>query len=155
MDAAAPTEESRIELGALADELGFLLRMAQLRLYAVFFDEFGEDGLRPGAYSVLVVVGANPGVRQGVLARRLMIKPAHMTKMVRQFEADGLVERRVPDDDRRAVELRLTAAGTAHVERFAGRFYGHDRDRLAELSPRDRAELGRLLRKLVGMEAAR
>lgn len=144
-------EEPRLDFGPLAGELGFLLRMAQLRLYDLFFAEFAPDGIRPGAFSALLVIGANPGVRQGVLARQLMIKPAHMAKMMRQFEAGGLIARAVPDDDRRAVELRLTTRGTAHVGQFAARFHGHDRDRLPELTARERETLKGLLRKLVGI----
>jgi DNA-binding MarR family transcriptional regulator len=146
-----PKEEVQLDLAGISNELGFLLRIAQLKLYGLFYDEFGSDDVRPGAFSALLLIGANPGVRLGVLGRRLMIKPAHMTKMARQFEDAGWIERSVSDDDRRAVELRLTPSGVEHVAQYKDRFFGHDRERLQEISPEERETLTTLLKKLVGV----
>ena len=60
---------------------------------------------------MLTLILHNPGIRQGVLARRLMIKRAHMTKLIRSLEKSGYVERTIPDEDRRSVTLRLKCEG--------------------------------------------
>lgn len=134
-------------LAGLTDSLGFLLRMAQLRVFGSFFETLGQFNLKPGEFSVLVVIGQNAGVRQGLLANALRIKPAHMTKMVRNFETRGLVTRTVPEDDRRAVELCLSDEGDRYVTELAPNFYEFDRAQQDPLTKEEMETLRRLLRK--------
>jgi len=138
-----------IDLGVLTDSLGFMLRLAQIRAFEEYFVEFSDTGLTPGTMSVLTIIDANPAIRQGVLARRLRIKPANMTKSVRALEADGLIHRRVPDDDRRAFELVLSEHGRALVTRFVERSQRHEMESFAPLEKAERDELMRLLVKFV------
>jgi DNA-binding MarR family transcriptional regulator len=147
-DAPAPA----LRLGPMEASLGFLLRLGQLVSFRDWFADLGALGLRPGEATVLMLVAANPGVRQGVLARALMIKRAHMTKMVRAMEEDGLVRRTVPEDDRRAQELWLTEAGRARLAAFDGPFRAHEAAAERALTTAEAAELKRLLRKYVGLE---
>jgi DNA-binding MarR family transcriptional regulator len=126
--------------------------MAQVQVFDFFFDDLGEIGLRPGEFSVLWVIHRNPGVRQGLLAQRLRIKRAHMTKMIRSFEDRGLVMREVPDTDRRALELRLTDAGESFVRRNRDAFFSHDARRPTALNRQEQAQLLALLQKYVGVE---
>lgn len=140
-----------LEFGRLRDSLGFLLRLAQLQRFGAFFAEFGELGIRPGELSLLLMLSENPGIRQGVLAQSLMIKRAHMAKMVRAFEEAGLLRRTVPKDDKRAMELWLTEAGNRHVARLREPFEDHESAPIDGLSPDEAAELKRLLRKYIGI----
>lgn len=149
--AAGVEAEPEVELGELTASLGFLLRIAQIERFERFFESFGDSGLTPGAWSILFVIGRNPAIRQGVLARALHVKPAHMTKTVRAFEDRGLVERRVPQDDRRAVELSLTAAGRDWVDRHSARFSAHEAALPARLTAKETDQLARLLRKMTGL----
>ncbi len=111
-----PTASDRIELGELAGSLGFMLRMAQITSYAQFFDQNRDASLLPGEFSVLWVVGQNPGIRQGDVARVLRIKRAHMTKLVKRFLSAGLLERKGSTEDRRAVLLFLSEKGRSEVD---------------------------------------
>ena len=150
----AISENSRSEevrLGVLADSLGFMLRLAQVRAFDDYFKAFSDTEMRPGTISVLTIIAANPGIRHGELARKLRIKPANMTKMIRALEASGLIERHVPEDDRRAIELRLTAKGGKLAERFAESSPQHEMQSFAPLTPDERDELMRLLTKYVGL----
>ncbi len=140
-----------VDLGALAGSLGFLLRLSQLVSFRDFYDDLGGFGIRPGEISALFVIADNPGIRQGVVARHLMIKRAHMAKMVRAMESDGLVSRSVPADDRRAVELKLTDSGRARVATLSEPFRRHEARPVPGLTRRDEAELKRLLRKYLSL----
>ena len=140
-----------VRLGPLSDSLGFLLRLSQLDSFRDFYDDLDELGMRPGEASALVLIGENPGVRQGALARRLMIKRAHMTKMIRAMEEAGLVERSVPDDDRRSVQLRLTARGRQRAETLRSPWEAHEARPVRNLSRHEAADLKRLLRKHLGI----
>jgi DNA-binding MarR family transcriptional regulator len=148
MDALVPRTEA--DLGPLGETVGFLLRLAQLRSFEAFRERLGE-AVHPGAFSVLLLIGRNPGVRQGAVADRLMIKRAHMTKLVRAMEEAGLILRLVPDHDRRSVELTLTEAGQAHLDAFAPEVAAAETDAAAALTAAEAAELVRLLRKFLGL----
>ena len=149
-DIARAAEDVR--LGPLADSLGFLLRLSQLASFRDFFTSLDDFDMRPGEATVLMLIGENPGVRQGVLAKRLMIKRAHMTKMIRAMEDTGLVSRTVPEDDRRSVELWLTTRGKTRLAAMRGPWAAHEARPARNLSPREEAELKRLLRQHLGLD---
>lgn len=144
-------DPSSLALGALEDSLGFLLRIAQLQAFERFYAAVAGHDLRAGAFTILWVIGLNPGVRQGVLAERLMIKRAHMAKLIRALELAGLVARTPSREDRRAVELRLTPAGRRHVELHAAAFFAPDSAPPPGLSAAETRTLIGLLRKLTGI----
>ena len=142
-----------IALGAMGESLGFLLRLSQLESFRDFYAGLGDMGVRPGEFSVLMLVAGNPGIRQGILARKLMIKRAHMTKMIQAMESEGLIDRRVPEDDRRSIELRLTAAGRKRVDDMRAPFEEHEARNLTRLTPTELTEAKRLLKKYLGLPA--
>lgn len=146
-----PPAFAQIRTGQLGSSLGFLLRIAQLEAFEQFFARFGDADLRPGEFSVLWVIGLNPGLRQGDLAAVLRIKPAHMTKIIRRLEELGRVERTIPEDDRRSVTLRLTETGRAFVTENEAAFFGQDAYFDHSLTPDEEAALVRLLRKVAGL----
>ncbi len=143
--------DGTVHYGPLSEAMGFLLRLAQLKSFAGFFRSFEAENIRPGELTVLMVLHENPGIRQGMLAKSLSIKRAHMTKMVRQMEDEGLILRRVPEDDKRAMELRLTEAGEARVAVLGPILAEHEAGGAAGLSQTETAELKRLLRKMLNI----
>ena len=144
-----------LELGKLSESLGFLLRLSQIKSFQDFFENLGDFDVRPGEISVLTVIGENPGVRQGVVARRLMIKRANMTKMVRAMEERGLVRRTIPEDDKRSIELWLTKKGSARLDTLRAPFAAHEARPVLSLNRGEEAELKRLLRKYIGLPEPR
>ncbi|QOL79424.1 MarR family winged helix-turn-helix transcriptional regulator [Pseudooceanicola spongiae] len=140
-----------VRLGALGQSLGFLLRVCQVRVYDQFYDRFGDADLRPGEFSLLWVISQNPGIKQGLLAQTLAIKPAHMTKTVRRCVAQGLLRRVIPEDDRRSVQLSLTLLGTDFVEANRHNFFGADAYNTHSLTEEEAATLAHLLRRFCGL----
>ncbi|WP_116652212.1 MarR family winged helix-turn-helix transcriptional regulator [Pelagibacterium sediminicola] len=148
MAARSPAD---VDLGRLEGALGFLLRLAQLRTQARFFEENAEADFKPGEFTVLWVIWHNPGIRQSVLGQKLMIKRAHMTKLVRSLEDRGLVTRRIPEDDRRAVELTLSTGAETQMKRAETRFFAFEERIGAPLSKTEVEQLNVLLRKFLGL----
>lgn len=148
----APDLDEAVSLGELKHSLGFLLRLAQVRNFERFYDAFGDIGLRPGEFSVLWVIRRNPGVRQGLVAETLRIKPAQMTKMIRRLEEQGRIRRVIPDDDRRSVRLFLTREGEAFIETHRDAFLGQDDYHRHGLSEAESRQLAHLLRRYSGFE---
>jgi DNA-binding MarR family transcriptional regulator len=151
MDMPVRTSED-VDLDRLSTALGFLMRLAQLKIYERFFEEVGEHHLKPGEFSVLWVILHNPGIRQSVLGQRLMIKRAHMTKLIRALEDQGLVTRQVPDDDRRAVEITLTPAAADKIRQASHWFFTYEDSVGENLTKDERQQLTGLLRKFVGID---
>ena len=75
--------------------------------------------LRPAQYSVLNVIGHNPGLRPSQAAEALGIQRTNFVPLLDELERHGLVERTRDPDDKRAVALRLTGDGEALLRRAA------------------------------------
>jgi DNA-binding MarR family transcriptional regulator len=70
---------------------------------------------------------------------------ASITKRLDRLSRAGLVERTVPERDRRGVVVALTGAGQDLVDEMFPRQVARERDAMADLDGAERAELGRLL----------
>lgn len=147
--------EDDIDFGEMGQSLGLLLRLAQVKVFDKFYEELAHHDLKPGEFTMLCLIGLNPDTRQGVLARRLRIKPAHMTKLVSRAVKKGLVERIVPDEDRRSVFLRLTDRGDRFVEDKKPEFLNFIARESTDFDQTEFASLIGLLQKFTGMEAGR
>jgi len=146
-------EEADVEtlsFGPLENSVGFLLRIAQLTVYERAFAELDRRDVPIGEYTILLAIGLNPGVRQGVLADRLRIKWSNMTKLIRSLEGRGLIERLVSPRDRRAISLRLTAAGETWVEEHKALVLRAVERSVASLDEDEQKTLQSLLRKVAG-----
>src|SRR5690242_3190854 len=65
-----------LDLGDLANALGYVLRRAQLASFKHFKDTFRTTDLTPAQYSVLMVIDRNPGLKQNQISDALGIKRA-------------------------------------------------------------------------------
>jgi DNA-binding MarR family transcriptional regulator len=110
-EARAPADQP--DLSPLDDKLGFWLRLAQQSSFDTLHRAIGPLGLTPGRLGVLLLLEANPDIRQTVLAEALHIKPSNLTVLLAALEAEGLIRRAEEAGNRRANRLRLTAAGIA------------------------------------------
>lgn len=145
---AEEPDEEEVRLGEVSKSIGFYLRLAQIEVYDAYYHELGDKGLKPGEFSVLMVIGLNPGLRQGSIARRLKILPAHMTKLVQRLARDGYVDRLVPPNDRRSVRLDLTEKGRAFVDENRAALLARHAAERAPLTDTEYETLLQLLQKL-------
>jgi DNA-binding MarR family transcriptional regulator len=117
--AARPQRKARppVSVGVLNEHLGYFLRRAQVWIFNDFIRTLSETGIRPAQYSVLVVIGENPGLSQSELARTLGIERARLVHMLDLLEKRGLTERQPAPDDRRSHALFLTRDGQRILKR--------------------------------------
>jgi DNA-binding MarR family transcriptional regulator len=151
---AALLEEQRevgLVYGDLRNNTGFLLRMAWLHISERLEENGQSVMLSAPEYTILQLIAQTPGVRQGHLAQALYIKPAAMTRIVRQFEERALVAREIPDGDRRTVRLSIRAAGRAALEQARGLFGGKAEHERGALDAAEQQQLNRLLRKFCSL----
>ena len=96
--------------------VGFLLAKASQRVNERLIERFAAHGfgeVRASYGSVLVPLFERDGLRLGALADAARLSKQAITGLVRQCEADGLVERVRDPADGRAFNVRLTARGRA------------------------------------------
>jgi DNA-binding MarR family transcriptional regulator len=106
-----------LDAGALEGAVGFWLRLAQQQDLRRFNRIFAEAGVSQLAYSLLLLIGANPGTRQADLGAALHIRQPNLVEPIEGLIARGLVRRRPDPDDRRAQILALTPEGEALLAR--------------------------------------
>jgi DNA-binding MarR family transcriptional regulator len=97
-----------------SENVGFLLAKASQRFNELLVERFAARGfaeVRASYGSVLVPLFDRDGRRLGELAAASRLSKQAMTGLVKQCEADGLVERERDPVDGRAFSVRLTARG--------------------------------------------
>jgi DNA-binding MarR family transcriptional regulator len=100
-----------VSVGVLNEHLGYFMRRAQVWIFNDFIRTLSEIEIRPAQYSVLVVIGENPGLSQSDLARTLGIERARLVHMLDLLGKRGWTERQPAPSDRRSHALFLTRDG--------------------------------------------
>jgi DNA-binding MarR family transcriptional regulator len=99
-------------------------------------------------FTALVLIGANPDIKQADLSRILAITPSAVVALLDALARQGLVTRRAFRQDRRAKGVRLTTKGRERLARYKERVLAYDRRVTHRLSPAEREQLLNLLGKL-------
>jgi len=141
---AAEDDIAKIDFDVLQDYLGLALYRALTALRRDFTVALADSGVRPVAFNVLVLVGANPGITQARLAGALSLDKGTLTNLIKDFEQRGWVESAVRSDDRRSKGVFLSPEGVrallplksavkSHMQGVDGIFTDSERQQLLEL----------------------
>jgi len=107
-----------------------------------------EHGFAMGQLPVLMALKDGRPHSQAELARLAQVEQPSMAQLLARMERDGLVQR-VPDpDDRRSRLVLLTPECRARMHESRAVMQALAAEALADFSAEDRAELGRLARRL-------
>jgi DNA-binding MarR family transcriptional regulator len=120
-----------VDLDVLNQHLGYLVRRFQVWIFQDFIQALNSIDVRPAQYSVLVVIGANPGLSQSGVADTLGIERARLVHLLDRLEKRDLVQRLPSPRDRRSHALQLTSAGQRLLKRAKALAATHE-GRLAE-----------------------
>lgn len=94
-----------------ARELAIVLGdLAWLLPRTIGADAARADPLPPSELEVMRLLARRPGLRINDVAAELGLQPSNVSTAVRSLVAQGILERRPDDDDRRVVRLVPTAA---------------------------------------------
>ncbi len=119
-DAAEPHGQGAAEalqLGELSEQLGYVLKRAQLKVFENFLRCMASLQLTPAQFSVLLLVEKNPGRNQTEIASTLGILRPNFVAMLDNLESRDLCARIRSTNDRRSHILVLTDKGKAVLTR--------------------------------------
>ncbi|MGZ3272458.1 MAG: MarR family winged helix-turn-helix transcriptional regulator [Caulobacteraceae bacterium] len=125
----------------LPDNIGFHIRILQLRMFREFKRVFRGTGLTPAILTLLVMIRDRPGIRQRTLADLLMVQPSNIAAMIGGLDDNGLVSRSVDTADRRACRMRLTRRGRQLLDQNRDRMEAFEEGLLAGLDAGERTAL--------------
>ncbi len=103
---------------------------------------------QPGAHLVLSRLAVCDGITQLELVRATHLRPPTVSVILQKMEAEGLVERKCDEHDRRAVRVTLTEAGRALDRKNIETIKRIDEVALCDLSEEEIAALMVLLPKI-------
>ncbi|MDX1405743.1 MAG: MarR family transcriptional regulator [Woeseiaceae bacterium] len=137
-----------IDLGVLAQLVGYQLHRAEIDSYRQFTSLFGKNSTSPKQFSALVLVAANPEMSQVDLGKVLGMDRATTTAMIDTLENRGLLMRQRSTVDRRKHMLRLTKRGEESLQVMKRRVREHDERLTSRLTSQERMTLMSLLKKI-------
>lgn len=146
---AADGPSEALQLGELSEQLGYVLKRAQLKVFENFLRCVASLQLTPAQFSVLLLVEKNPGRNQTEIASTLGILRPNFVAMLDNLESRDLCARIRSTNDRRSHILVLTDKGKAVLARARKLVATKHEARLNEvLGPANREALIAMLSKI-------
>ena len=147
--AAQPDAGRELDLTALQQTPGFLVRILQLQNFEAFYPYFEALKLSPLEYAILVAVRDNKAVTQSELAGVLRMQLPNLVKILSRMEETGVLKRKRSTRDKRAVELSLSAAGERRADEASRLGERFNAQTLSALSKPEQAAFLQMLVRLV------
>jgi DNA-binding MarR family transcriptional regulator len=104
--------------------------------------------LTPAQFDVIATLGNTAGLCMGDLGDKTLITKGTLTGVIDRLIRKQLVEREVPEDNRRSVIVRLTPAGEQVFEQVFPAHIAHLKQRFEQLEPSELELLRVLLARL-------
>ena len=137
-----------LNVGMLPNLLGFNVRRAHMALWRDFNRTVGIGQIRPGIFSLMVLVDENPGIAQIELATQLKIDKATIVGLIRQLLRQGWIERRQSGADRRRQDVFLTDLGSRELVGLRREMIEHEAKFLRLFSRQELADFFDYLRRI-------
>jgi DNA-binding MarR family transcriptional regulator len=135
-----------LQLGVLNGHLGYFVRRLQVAIFKNFIRALAPMKVRPAQYSVLVLVGGNPGRSQATIGRALNIERARLARLLHELERRKWIQRRIAAGDGRSHSLFLTGEGEKALVRIKELAADHEAELAGAVGHKRRILLMDLLR---------
>jgi len=146
-------EERDADLTAPSESTGHLLRRA-VQHYAALWASIVTAGLTSPQFAVLALLdSADDGLDQRSIAEGAALDKSTCGDLIDRLARRGLVEAGIDPANRRRKIVRMTEAGRQRLAETAAQQRDVHQAALAELSETERAELNRLLLKMLRLQA--
>lgn len=111
-------------------------------------DHIRTFGLTEPQFGVLECLGHLGALTLGELSRKQLVSGGNMTCVVDNLEREGLVERKQSTEDRRVINVQLTAKGKELFEKIFAQHAETVAQLASVLTEQEQTELSTLLKKL-------
>ena len=138
-----------LNFGPLADYVGYALRRAQMAATTGYLEAMEGVDLRPTQFSVLILINANPGIRQTEVCAALGLQKANFVPLLNELQRRGLAVRKPGSPDRRASALHLTPHGEEVLQKANQLHAAWEESLSTRLGTKGKEQLLGLLRKLL------
>ena len=128
---------------------GYLARYAHRAFVKALADELEPHGILSAQWSVLRVLWDIEGLTQVELAERMRVEKASLTGVLDGMERRGLIMRVRNADDRRKINITLTAQARRLKTELLPHALKINRKATRGMSEREAAELRRLLARMI------
>ena len=143
--------EHGVDQSCLAHLLGYRIAQAGIPAKAAFFKHLGEPlEIRPVEFTILTLVGFNPGVTQKQLSQALAVSAPNITILLDRLAEKGWLRRVRSETDHRAQNIHLTDEGSRLAKQAHKISLTMEQEMLRALSEGERV----MLRELLGKVAA-
>lgn len=144
-----------VRFGILTELVGFHIRRAANVVMLDYKETFADTGIRPILLAILSIVDANPGIYQGRVGEALGIRRPNMAALATELEERGLIRRKVPATNRRALCLTLSDKGRKILAACLQKARAHERRVLSGFTNDERAILTALLARITTKDRSR
>lgn len=131
------------------DSVGYLLARSRAMLAKALDAALYDAGVTHSQAGIVLLLASGKYTTAADLVRETFTDAASMTRMLDRLQKHGLIERIPRPEDRRQVQLRLTATGTALAARLPAIMTTVLNARFAGFSAEEIGFLKSLLRKLL------
>ncbi len=132
----------------------WLLGQAAMHAHRLVVERLAAAGARGYHYRLLAALEEFGPASQATLGRRTGIDRSYVVEAVNELANGGLVERARDPDDRRRNVVTITPAGVRQLRRLDEVLAGIQDELFAPLSAEERAQLARLLARVLDHHAA-
>jgi DNA-binding MarR family transcriptional regulator len=130
--------------------VGYLLARAAHAVGREWEEALRSHNINPRQFSVLSLLDDDPGLSSAQLARLVLVTPQSMSESLAALLEAGLVVRRTEPSPGRSIALDLSPAGRRLLELAYPLVSTVEAESFRVLTDREKAQLGSLLRKLLG-----
>lgn len=99
----------------------YLIKRVEVASRALLETELKDLDLTPSQYATLSMLALHPETSSSDLARRVLVTPQSMSEMIMALSRKGLIKRQESDGNRRVLDISLSAAGRALLEKAEAR----------------------------------
>lgn len=146
--AAALTDDNDRDIGALADIVGFHIRLAHVAVYRHFTETFSDLELTQKQVSVLWLVDDHPGIAQIDVGQRLQMDRATTMTIVNRLQERGYLRRERSTTDARKQALYLTPPGGKALEKAKACIAEHEAWLKGRFTPEEVKKLVEMLARI-------
>lgn len=139
-----------VELGPLASNVGFHLRLASIAVERGL-TRVPDADLRLGYFPVLMLIRLNPDATQSAIAEAVGLRRSSLVPILKKLERFGWIERSGNAGDKRANLIRLTQKGRLACDEIGAEVQSLEDEMRALLGARGYERLVELLIKLEGV----